>query len=244
MASRSTRVIGPVPEPRRAGRSAPRALRHRALRPDARAPLRQPRPGPPSGRRSAPSSPSTSACRVDGPRRSSRSTGRPTSTSTSRPPSTPGSTSRVARTGSSGWPDYRHRGPFGLADLLGQDGPTRHHGPATRATSTRTSLPTGPAGETRECLRAALVLVEDGADRLALLFRGAGPRQRHARRRRRGRSPAATALATAGHRSAARARPRAERLPRTGRLVRPQHVRRAELAAALPRATRPWAPTT
>jgi ATP-dependent 26S proteasome regulatory subunit len=82
---------------------------------------------------------------------------------------TPGRAHRLV-----GLADYRHRGPFGLADLLGQDGPMRHHGPRP-GNVTRTSLPSGPAGRTRECLRAALVLVEDGPDRIAVLFRGADP---------------------------------------------------------------------
>ncbi|GAB3786887.1 AAA family ATPase [Nocardioides ungokensis] len=73
-----------------------------------------------------------------------------------------------------GMADYRHRGPFGLADLLGQDGSMHHHGPRP-GNVTRTSMPSGPAGRTRECLRAALVLVEEGPDRIALLLRGADP---------------------------------------------------------------------
>jgi hypothetical protein len=70
--------------------------------------------------------------------------------------------------------NYRHRGPFGLADLLGQEGAAQLHGPRP-GNVTRTSLPSGPAGETRECLRAAVVLVEQGEDRIALLFRGPDP---------------------------------------------------------------------
>ena len=73
-----------------------------------------------------------------------------------------------------GLADYRHRGPFGLADLLGQDGGARFHGPRP-GNVTRISLPSGPAGETRECLRAAMILVERGEDRIAVLFRGADP---------------------------------------------------------------------
>jgi hypothetical protein len=70
-----------------------------------------------------------------------------------------------------GLADYRHRGAFGLADLLGHEGQARYHGPRP-GNVTRSSLPSGPGGETRPCLRAALVLVSDGADRMALLFRG------------------------------------------------------------------------
>ncbi len=73
-----------------------------------------------------------------------------------------------------GLSDYRHRGPFGLADLLGQDRAIRHGGPWP-GNVTRTGLPSGPSGETRECLQAALVLVGDGPDRIAILFRGADP---------------------------------------------------------------------
>ncbi|MFC7493517.1 MULTISPECIES: AAA family ATPase [unclassified Nocardioides] len=67
--------------------------------------------------------------------------------------------------------DYRHRGSFGLADLIGQDAVQQLHGPRP-GNITRVTLPSGPDGQTRECLRAALVLAEDGADRLALLVRG------------------------------------------------------------------------
>ena len=73
-----------------------------------------------------------------------------------------------------GLSDYRHRGPFGLADLLGRDRAMRHGGPWP-GNVTRTSLPSGPSGETRECLQAALVLVAEGPDRIAILFRGADP---------------------------------------------------------------------
>jgi hypothetical protein len=73
-----------------------------------------------------------------------------------------------------GLADYRHRGPFGMADLLGQSGLEHFHGPRPGNVS-RTSLPTGPAGETRDCVRAAVVLVEDGDDRIAILYRGADP---------------------------------------------------------------------
>ena len=68
---------------------------------------------------------------------------------------------------------YRHRGPFGLSDLLNAD-PFDFHG-VRPGNVTRVSLPSGPGGETRECLRAAVVLVTEGEDRLALLVRGADP---------------------------------------------------------------------
>lgn len=73
-----------------------------------------------------------------------------------------------------GLADYRHRGSFGLADLLGQDGPMRFHGPRP-GNVTRVSLPSGPDGQTRECLRAAVLLVSDHDTRLAVLLRGADP---------------------------------------------------------------------
>lgn len=73
-----------------------------------------------------------------------------------------------------GLTDYRHRGGFGLGDLLGED-PNRH-GPRP-GNVTRVSLPSGPDGQSRDCLRAALLLVEDGAERIALLLRGADPEE-------------------------------------------------------------------
>lgn len=73
-----------------------------------------------------------------------------------------------------GLSDYRHRGSFGLSDLIGQDPAMRFHGPRL-GNVTWTTLPTGPDGQTRECLRAAILLVEDGEDRYAVLFRGADP---------------------------------------------------------------------
>ncbi|WP_156390962.1 MULTISPECIES: AAA family ATPase [unclassified Nocardioides] len=73
-----------------------------------------------------------------------------------------------------GLADYRHRGSFGLADLLGQSAMERMHGPRPGNVS-RTSLPSGPAGETTDCVRAAVVLATLGDDRLALLYRGADP---------------------------------------------------------------------
>jgi hypothetical protein len=73
-----------------------------------------------------------------------------------------------------GMTGYRHRGPFGLADLLGGDADFAHHGPRPGNVS-RVSLAIGPRGETLECLRAAVLLVDDGDDRLALLYRGSDP---------------------------------------------------------------------
>jgi hypothetical protein len=70
---------------------------------------------------------------------------------------------------------HRHQGPFGIADLLGDDLGWAMHGPRPGNVS-RISLPSGPTGETRECLRVALLLLEnDEDDRIAVLFRGPDP---------------------------------------------------------------------
>ena len=68
---------------------------------------------------------------------------------------------------------FRHH-HFGLAELLTmgeQEGPFGLR-PGNAAT---VNLPCGPDGATRPCLRCAVVLVEDGAVRTALLVRGAEP---------------------------------------------------------------------
>ncbi|WP_345528987.1 ATP-binding protein [Nocardioides endophyticus] len=70
--------------------------------------------------------------------------------------------------------DFRHRGPLGLADLLGQSPIEQMHGPRPGNVS-RASQPIGPGGETIDCVRAAVFLVEQGEDRLAFLYRGADP---------------------------------------------------------------------
>ena len=72
---------------------------------------------------------------------------------------------------------HRHHGPFGIADLLGDDPAYAMHGPRP-GNVTRISLPSGPGGKTRECLRVAVVLFEDGEDRIAVLFRGPVHRDR------------------------------------------------------------------
>ncbi len=69
---------------------------------------------------------------------------------------------------------HRHHGPFGIADLLGDDPVYATHGPRP-GNVTRISLPSGPGGESRECLRVGVVLLEAGEDRIALLFRGPDP---------------------------------------------------------------------
>jgi ATP-dependent 26S proteasome regulatory subunit len=69
-----------------------------------------------------------------------------------------------------GLTDYRHRGQFGLGDLL-VDSMHAMHGPRPGAI-TRVGRASGPAGATQECLRAALVLVQEGEDRFVALVRG------------------------------------------------------------------------
>ncbi|WP_300676995.1 ATP-binding protein [Nocardioides sp.] len=67
--------------------------------------------------------------------------------------------------------NYRHRGAFGLSDLLTADPMEALHGPRP-GNVTRVACASGPSGATRECLRAAVVLtVSDGVP-LAALFRG------------------------------------------------------------------------
>jgi hypothetical protein len=69
-----------------------------------------------------------------------------------------------------GLTDYRHRGQFGLGDLV-SDGMHAMHGPRPGAI-TWVGRASGPGGATQDCLRAALVLVQDGEDRFAALVRG------------------------------------------------------------------------
>lgn len=69
---------------------------------------------------------------------------------------------------------HRHHGAFGIADLLGNDPVSAMHGPRP-GNVTRISLPSGPGGETRECLRAAVILLQDEENRIAVLFRGPEP---------------------------------------------------------------------
>ena len=69
---------------------------------------------------------------------------------------------------------HRHHGPFGIAELLGEDAGYAMHGPRP-GNVTRVSLPSGPGGATRECLRAAVLLLENDGDRIAVLVRGPDP---------------------------------------------------------------------
>lgn len=70
--------------------------------------------------------------------------------------------------------NYRHRGPFGLSDLLARDSLQAMHGPQP-GNVTRISLPSGPRGATRECLRAAMVLTEVDQTPIAALVVGPDP---------------------------------------------------------------------
>ncbi|MFT4084785.1 MAG: hypothetical protein QM638_19575 [Nocardioides sp.] len=65
--------------------------------------------------------------------------------------------------------NYRHRGPFQLSDLLGGDPMQELHGPRP-GNVTRVSLPCGPGGATRECLRPTVILTEVDEEPIALLL--------------------------------------------------------------------------
>lgn len=65
---------------------------------------------------------------------------------------------------------HRHHGPFGLADLLGNP-EYEFHGPRP-GNPTRTTLPSGPGGATRECLRVGVVLLTRDDARTVLLLHG------------------------------------------------------------------------
>lgn len=73
-----------------------------------------------------------------------------------------------------GMSNYRHRGPFGLSDLLGNDPEMTQFGPRPGNVS-KVLLPSGPDGETLECTRAAVLLVTQGEERAVLLYRGSDP---------------------------------------------------------------------
>ncbi len=67
---------------------------------------------------------------------------------------------------------YRHRGPFGMAELVAGNDPDHFHVPRPGNVA-RVTVPAGPDGATRECYRAVVVLASDGDARVAVLFRGA-----------------------------------------------------------------------
>ena len=70
--------------------------------------------------------------------------------------------------------NFRHR-PFGLAELVGMAGqPDDPYSPRPGNAAT-VNLPSGPDGETRPCLRCAVVLVEEDGVRTAVLVRAAEP---------------------------------------------------------------------
>ncbi len=73
---------------------------------------------------------------------------------------------------------YRHRGPFGMAELIGASDLDGFHTPRP-GNIARVTLPSGPDGETRECLRAVVVLATDDAARVAVLFRGSDADDEH-----------------------------------------------------------------
>ena len=132
-----------------------------------------------------------------------------------------------------GLADYRHRGSFGLADLLGQTGEHRFHGPRP-GTSPGSASPAARAARPASACAPLWCSWRTAPDRLAMLVRGADPENelssvaveaRRQPRRRRDRDD----------RPAAGARARAQRPPRPGGLVRAQHVRGALRRAALPR---------
>lgn len=70
-----------------------------------------------------------------------------------------------------GMTGHRHHGPFGLAELIGDDPRQAQYGPRP-GNVTRTALPSGPGGATRECLQAAVVLLGSGTTACALLVLG------------------------------------------------------------------------
>lgn len=63
---------------------------------------------------------------------------------------------------------HRHHGPFGIADLVGDDPVHVHHGPRPGNVTT-VALPIGPRGAKRDCLRAAFILFASDSARVALL---------------------------------------------------------------------------
>ena len=70
-----------------------------------------------------------------------------------------------------GMTNYRHRGAFGLSDLIAPVEDDYHHGPMPGNVST-VRRQTGPDGESIVCLRAAVLLATRGDERVALLYRG------------------------------------------------------------------------
>ena len=71
---------------------------------------------------------------------------------------------------------HRHHGPLGFVELLGMTPEEAKYG-ARPGNVLRTALPSGPDGQTRECLRVAIVLASDGDTKSAILLRSADPEQ-------------------------------------------------------------------
>ena len=69
---------------------------------------------------------------------------------------------------------FQHR-PFGLAEVLAEEGPHRHLSGLRPGNVARVNLPSGPDGATSPCVRCGLYLVQDGERRTALLLRGPEP---------------------------------------------------------------------
>ena len=195
----------------------------------------------PNGRRSHGSSARTSGSTPTTACRSSRSSGRPTSTSTCRRRSTRGCAEAGASTVEVvGMTDYRHRGPFGLADLIAaaaEDGSPR---PAAGQRLRTVRRRPGRTARPRECLRAAVVLATDGDDAVALLYRGSDPETTDgvtvevvAASSRGRRARIATSSATS---------PGAQRLPRPGRLLRPRRCSASAGRCCASTAARPLDP--
>ena len=71
---------------------------------------------------------------------------------------------------------HRTHGPLGFVDLLGMTPEEAKYG-ARPGNVLRTALPSGPGGQTRECLRVAIVLASDADTRSVILFRCPDPEQ-------------------------------------------------------------------
>jgi ATPase family associated with various cellular activities (AAA) len=69
---------------------------------------------------------------------------------------------------------FQHR-PFGLAEVLAEEGPHHHLSGLRPGNVARVNLPCGPDGATSPCVRCGLYLVDGGDLRAALLLRGPEP---------------------------------------------------------------------
>ena len=191
-----------------AGRPASRAVRPRPVRPDARPRLRQQGPG----RRAADLPVDHRRSPRCGRRRAAGRRGALAGVRARQRPGGAGCLARPRRIAPIAWSGCPTTGTGDRSAWRTCSAGTarsRHGGPWP-GNVTRTSLPSGPSGETRECLQAALVLVAEGPDRIAILFRGADPESD-----RGSVSVEVVAsngrVAAAAHREAARAGARAQR---------------------------------